>query len=94
MAKILTGRVSSDKPDKTIVVSVTTRKTHPLYRKQYSSSKKFFAHDEKNEAKLGDLVSIKEVRPISALKRFNLDKIIERATYDKEEINNLDEEAK
>lgn len=93
MAKILTGRVSSDKPDKTIVVSVNTRKTHPLYRKQYSSSKKFFAHDEKNEAKVGDLVAIKEVRPISALKRFSLDKIIERATYDKDEINKIDEEA-
>jgi small subunit ribosomal protein S17 len=49
MAKQLIGTVSSNKPDKTIVVTVVTRKTHPIYRKQYSVSTKFMAHDEKNE---------------------------------------------
>lgn len=79
MARILTGRVSSDKADKTIVVTVATRKTHPLYKKQYTINTKFMAHDEKNQAKNGDLVAIKEHRPISARKRFILDKILETA---------------
>jgi small subunit ribosomal protein S17 len=57
MAKSLTGVVVSDKTDKTIVVSVATHKNHPLYRKAYVTSKKFMAHDEKNEAKPGDTVS-------------------------------------
>ena len=78
MAKTLTGTVSSDKGDKTIVVTVHTRKTHPLYRKQYSVSKKFMAHDEKNEAKVGDKVEIIETRPISARKRFALSRIVEK----------------
>lgn len=78
MARILIGTVSSDKPDKSIVVTVPTRKTHPLYRKQYSVSTKFMAHDEKNEARIGDKVSIIETRPISARKRFKLEKVIER----------------
>jgi small subunit ribosomal protein S17 len=78
MAKTLTGIVSSDKADKTIVVTVHTRKTHPLYRKQYSVSKKFMAHDEKNEAKIGDKVEIVETRPQNARKRFALSKIVEK----------------
>ena len=56
MAKTIIGTVSSNKTDKTIVVTVQTRKTHPLYRKQYTVSKKFMAHDEKNEAQVGDKV--------------------------------------
>lgn len=79
MAKRLIGTVSSDKTDKTIVVTVRTRKTHPLYRKQYTVSKKFMAHDEKNEAKLGDKVSITETRPLSARKHHALERIIEKA---------------
>ena len=79
MAKTLIGTVSSDKGDKTIVVTVATRKTHPIYKKQYTSSKKFMAHDEKNEAKPGDKVAIIETRPLSARKRFALDRIIETA---------------
>ncbi len=78
MAKTLIGTVSSDKPDKTIVVTVVTRKTHPIYRKQYSVSTKFMAHDEKNEAKFGDKVSIEETRPLSARKRFMLKEVISR----------------
>lgn len=78
MAKTLVGIVTSDKADKTIVVTVTTRKTHPLYRKQYSVSSKFMAHDELNEATTGDKVSIVETRPLSAQKRHKLHKIIEK----------------
>jgi small subunit ribosomal protein S17 len=78
MAKTIIGTVSSDKSDKTIVVTVRTRKTHPLYRKQYTVSKKFMAHDEKNEAQVGDKVAIVETRPISAKKRFKLDRIVEK----------------
>lgn len=78
MAKSLTGRVTSDKTDKTIVITVNERKTHPLYKKQYSINTKFMAHDEKNEAKVGDVVLILESRPISARKHFRLSRILER----------------
>ena len=78
MAKQLIGTVSSAKGDKTIVVTVQTRKTHPLYRKQYTATKKFMAHDEKNEAQPGDKVSIVETRPLSSKKRHILDTIIEK----------------
>jgi len=78
MAKQMIGIVSSNKGDKTIVVTVQTRKTHPLYRKQYTVSRKFMAHDEKNEAQPGDKVAIVETRPLSARKRHVLDNIIEK----------------
>jgi len=78
MAKQITGIVTSAKTDKTIVVTVHTRKTHPLYKKQYTVTSKFMAHDAKNEAQEGDKVSIEETRPISARKRFALVKIIEK----------------
>ncbi len=78
MAKSITGIVSSDKTDKTIVVTVHTRKTHPLYRKQYMVTTKFMAHDEKNAAKVGDKVVINETRPISRRKRFTLSEIVEK----------------
>ena len=85
MAKTLTGIVVSNKTDKTIVVSVKTHKNHPLYRKAYTSSKRFMAHDEKNEAKQGDTVIISETRPLSARKRHTLNKVVERAAITKEE---------
>lgn len=85
MAKTLQGVVSSDKGDKTIVVTVATRKTHPIYKKQYTSSKKFIAHDEKNEAHSGDTVVIAETRPLSARKRHTLVKIVERAGVEHKE---------
>jgi small subunit ribosomal protein S17 len=78
MAKQITGTVTSDKGDKTIVITVRARKTHPLYKKQYTLNTKFMAHDENNEAKVGDLVTIVETRPISARKRFMLERIVER----------------
>ena len=79
MSRTITGLVSSDKGDKTIVVRTAMTKTHPIYKKQYKRNRKFMAHDEKNEAKIGDLVIIREGRPLSARKRFVLDKILERA---------------
>jgi len=78
MAKQLTGIVSSSKGDKTIIVTVHTRKTHPLYKKQYTVTSKFMAHDPKNEAQNGDKVAIVETRPLSARKRHILSEIIEK----------------
>jgi len=79
MAKTIFGIVSSKKTDKTIVVTEHVRLTHPLYRKQYTVTKKFMAHDEKNEAQEGDKVAIVETRPISARKHFKLDHVVEKA---------------
>jgi len=78
MARTIVGVVSSAKGDKTIVVTTVSRKTHPIYHKQFTVSKKFMAHDEKNSAQVGDKVSIVETRPISKRKHFALDKIIEK----------------
>jgi small subunit ribosomal protein S17 len=86
VAKTLIGTVSSDKADKTITVTVVTRKTHPIYKKQYSQHKKFMAHDEKNEAKAGDKVAIVETRPLSARKRYMLDRVIERPVLRESEV--------
>ena len=79
MAKTLTGVVTSDKRDKTITVTVTSRETHPIYKKQYTVNRKYQAHDPKNEASLGDKVLISEVRPVSKTKTFQLTKIEQRA---------------
>lgn len=78
MARTIIGTVSSNKTDKTIVVTVHSRKTHPLYRKQYTVSRKFMAHDANNEAQVGDKVAITETKPISARKRYSLTRIIEK----------------
>ena len=77
--KIYQGRVVSDKMDKTITVSVETYHTHPVYGKRVKYSKKYYAHDENNEAKVGDIVKIMETRPLSATKRFRLLEIVEKA---------------
>lgn len=79
MAKTLTGIVTSDVRDKTITISVTSRETHPIYKKQYSVTRKYTAHDESNEAGIGDKVTISETRPISKTKSFKLDAIIEKS---------------
>ncbi|HHU36910.1 MAG TPA: 30S ribosomal protein S17 [Treponema sp.] len=73
------GVVTSDKMDKTIVVKVTTKKLHPLYKKYVSRSKKYKAHDEKNEAGAGDTVRIEEARPVSKQKTWRLVNIVTRA---------------
>lgn len=77
--KALRGTVVSDKMDKTVTVEITTQKKHPLYSKRVKYTKKYKAHDELNEAKMGDTVLIMETRPLSATKRFRLVKIIEKA---------------
>lgn len=77
MIKKITGIVSSDKQDKTLVITVTSRQTHPLYGKQFTRSRKYAAHDENNEAKVGDRVEIVETRPISRTKSFTLGRIIQ-----------------
>jgi len=76
--KILIGTVTSNKMQKTIVVEVTRKKAHPLYRRVISIRKKFYAHDEKNEAHVGDVVSIEESRPLSRLKRWKLKEIVRK----------------
>ena len=92
MSKIITGTVSSDKADKTIVVTVLTTKVHPLYRKSYKVSTKYMAHDEKNEARIGDKVSIRESKPISARKRFVLDSIVTKAALSSQDLEILKNE--
>jgi small subunit ribosomal protein S17 len=76
--KVLTGTVTSNKMQKTIVVEVTRKKAHALYGRVISIRKKFYAHDEKNEAHIGDVVSIEESRPLSRLKRWTLKEIVRK----------------
>jgi len=76
---VLTGRVVSDKMDKTIVVAIEERRLHGLYKKYVKSTKKVKAHDEQNEAHEGDTVRVVESRPISKEKRWRLLEIVERA---------------
>jgi small subunit ribosomal protein S17 len=77
--RVKQGRVKSDKMDKTIVVVTETRVPHPVYKKVVRQSTRFKAHDELNDAKLGDLVRIQECRPMSRDKRWRLVEIVERA---------------
>ena len=77
--RVKQGRVASDKMDKTIIVVTETRVPHPVYQKVVRQSTRFKAHDEKNEAKAGDLVRIQECRPMSRDKRWRLLEILERA---------------
>lgn len=77
--KRLVGIVTSDKMDKTVIVEVTTTKRHPVYGKVMRVRKKFKAHDENNEAKMGDRVEMIESKPISRHKRFVVTSIVERA---------------
>lgn len=90
MAHTLIGTVTSAKRDKTITVSIVSRETHPLYRKQYTKTRKYTAHDAKNEANVGDRVQIVMSRPISKAKAYTLVKVIEksRGTVElKEDVN-------
>lgn len=79
MSRTLTGTVVSDKGDKTIVIAVQERKTNRIYKKQYTVTTKFMAHDEDNSAHVGDHVVIVETRPLSARKRFTLQSITQKA---------------
>ncbi len=77
--KVYQGRVVSDKMEKTIVVEVSTYKTHPVYGKRVRYSKKYKAHDENNQAKMGDVVRIMETRPLSKTKNFRLMDVVEES---------------
>ena len=77
--KVRQGIVVSAANDKTIVVSVDERKPHPVYKKMMTTTKKFHAHDENNEAGVGDTVTIMETRPLSKMKRWRLVEINEKA---------------
>ena len=79
LRKTRVGIVVSDKMDKTIVVAIEDKVKHPLYKKIVKNTVKFKAHDENNEAKIGDVVEIVETRPLSATKRFRLVNIVSRA---------------
>ena len=74
------GSVVSTKMQKTIVVEVEMRKAHPKYKRIVKSSKKFYAHDEQNSARVGDVVRIRETRPTSKLKRWALEEIVRRSS--------------
>jgi len=77
--RTLIGLVVSDKMDKTVVVSVQRATTHPLYRKTIRISKRYKAHDEKNDCRLGDRVEIIECRPLSKDKKFRVAQVLDRA---------------
>ncbi len=79
VTRALTGRVVSDKMDKTVTVQVERKVKHPLYGKVISRSKKYHAHDEKNEYHEGDLVTIEECRPIAKTKAFRVTALIEKS---------------
>ena len=70
--RVMQGTVVSDKPDKTVIVRVDRRVMHPLYKKYIRSSKKYAAHDEANSFKVGDIVKIRECRPISKRKSWEV----------------------
>lgn len=80
--RTLTGRVVSEKMDKTVTVLVERRVTHPVYGKVVTRSKKYHAHDEKNEFHEGDVVLIEECRPISKTKAWRVSKLVEKARAD------------
>ncbi len=77
--KEVVGQVVSNRMSKTIVVEVVRKKAHPLYGRVVSKKKKFYAHDEKNEAHVGDVVRLEETRPLSRLKRWRLKQVVRRA---------------
>lgn len=91
MAKTITGKVVQAKNDKTITILTHFRKSHPIYKKQYTISKKYMAHDPKNSANIGDQVIISETKPISKRKHFILDKIVQKAQIKEETLEIIKE---
>ncbi len=77
--RVLQGKVVSNKSDKTIIIKVVRQVAHPLYKKYYKKTNKFMAHDEMNECNTGDVVRVRECRPLSARKCWKLVEIIEKA---------------
>jgi len=80
MARTMIGTVVSDKMAKSCIVAVQSRKTHPLYHKQYNVTKRIAAHDEKNQSKTGDKVEIEQTSPKSRTKRWSVVKVLESAS--------------
>jgi small subunit ribosomal protein S17 len=79
LRKVRVGKVVSNKMQKSIVVSIERRVAHPIYKKYFKKTTKLMAHDEKNEAHIGDIVKIMETRPLSRSKRWRLVEIVEKA---------------
>lgn len=77
--RVFQGKVASNKADKTIVVEIETQVAHPLYKKYYKRTKKVMAHDETNQCGIGDVVRVKEHRPISKNKRWVLIEVVSKA---------------
>ena len=77
--KTRTGKVTKNKMEKSIIVAIERKVAHPLYKKYFKRTTKFYAHDEKNEAGVGDTVKIMEARPLSKLKRWRLVEIVTKA---------------
>ena len=77
--RVLTGTVISSVMDKTVVVEVVSLKAHPVYKKRYRTTKKYYVHDEENQCNTGDRISISETRPLSKTKRWRVLDIVERA---------------
>ena len=77
--RVLTGTVISNAMDKTVVVEVVSLKAHPVYKKRYRTTKKYYVHDEENQCNPGDKISISEMRPLSKTKRWRVLDIVERA---------------
>jgi small subunit ribosomal protein S17 len=90
--KEVVGEVVANRMQKTIVVKVTRKKAHPFYGRVVARNKKFYAHDEKNEAHVGDVVRIEETRPTSKLKRWKLKDIVRKTTLVPETV--LEQDAK
>jgi len=84
--KEVVGEVVSNRMQKTIVVEVVRKKSHAFYGRVVSKAKKFYAHDEKNEAHVGDVVRLEETRPLSKLKRWRLKQVVRRAALAPEQI--------
>ncbi len=79
LRKVRIGKVISNKMQKSIVVAIDRRVAHPIYKKYFTRTSTFMAHDEKQEAKIGDLVKIMETRPLSKNKRWRLVEVVEKA---------------
>ena len=77
--RVLTGTVISNTMDKTVVVEVVSLKAHPVYKKRYRTTKKYYVHDEENQCNAGDKISISETRPLSKTKRWRVLDVVERA---------------
>ena len=90
--KELIGKVVSNRINKTIVVQVVRQKSHPLYLRVISKAKKFYAHDEKNEAHIGDVVRVEETRPLSKLKRWRLKEIVRKTALVPEVASGVEEQ--